>query len=136
MLIIDAVAQLGTALVKGVSGFFERRHKIKEAETENRARLLRDEQSNNHEWEMRSLTNAGWKDDVLFYAIVGMYIYSAFDPEGSVKVFTNWELIPEWFRQITFWTVASVLGVKKIGQYLPGLINGITSAVVNGKKGK
>lgn len=136
MILIDSILGLGKAIVDGISGAVKRRQKIKEAETNNRARLLENKESHNHEWEMRSLTNVGWKDDVLFYAIVAMYVYSAVDPEGAAKVFKNWEAIPEWFRTITFWMVASVLGVKKIGQYLPGLVNGVVSAVVNGKNGK
>ena len=32
----------------------------------------------------------------------------------------SWEALPDWFLQVTFWIVAAVLGVKKIGDYLPG----------------
>jgi hypothetical protein len=73
--------------------------------------------------------NAGWKDDILFYAVVGMYVYSAIDPESAKIVFQNWdEVIPEWFQRITFWLVAAVIGVKKFGDYIPTIINGVKEA--------
>jgi len=39
------------------------------------------------------------------------------------------EKIPEWFRTITIWMVASIVGVKKIGDYLQGLIAGVKAAL-------
>lgn len=117
-------------IVKGVQGYFERKQKVQNAITENKCRLALDKSSNNHEWEMKVLTNSGWKDDVLFYGIVAMYVYSAIDPEGAGRVFKNWELIPEWFRTITFWLVASVIGVKKLGDYVPGAIRGVRDSLL------
>lgn len=116
-------------MVDGLAGHLENKQKIKAAVAENKARLAASEQDHNHDWEMRQLENAGWKDDILFYALLGMYVYSAIDPEGASRVFKNWEAIPEWFSQVTFWMVASILGVKKLGDYVPGLIAGIKQAV-------
>lgn len=114
-----------STLIGGVTQFFKGRQEIKKAVIENKVRLAKDAQSFNHEWEMASLTNAGYKDDILFYAIVGMFVYSAIDPDGAAKVFKNWEAIPAWFREITMWMVASIIGVRKLGQYLPELMKGI-----------
>ena len=59
-------------------------------------------------------------------------LVSAIDPEGAKVVFENWkDAIPEWYRKITMWLVASIIGVKKIGDYLPGVIVGIKSAMRN-----
>ena len=44
-------------------------------------------------------------------------------------VFANWDLLPEWYMQVTMWLVASVIGVKKVGDYLPGLISAVKEAV-------
>ena len=116
--------------IKSITGYFQRKQEIKAADNERRSDMIREKGQWDHEWELASLQNAGWKDDVLFYAIIGMYVYSAIDPEGAAVVFNNWStVIPEWFQKITFWLVGSVLGVKKIGQYLPGAIAGVKAAI-------
>ena len=131
-MIIGAISEFLAAVVKSGTGIIKRRQDLKTAKTENEARLLRDEQSHNQAWEMRALTNAGWKDEALFILIMAMWVYSAIDPEGAKVVFENWkEAIPEWYRKITMWLVASIIGVKKIGDYLPGVIVGIKSAMRN-----
>lgn len=116
-------------IVKGVTGIITKKVELKGAIIDNKMRLAKSEQDYNHDWEMKQLDNSGYKDDVLFYAIIGMFVYSGIDPEGAAIVFENWNLIPEWYLQITMWLVASVIGVKKIGDYLPGLIGAVKSAV-------
>ena len=117
-------------LIKPVSDWMRRKQELKEAINNNKIRMAESEQDHNQNWEMRSLENAGWKDEILFFAIVGMYIYSAIDPDGAKVVFDNWDtVIPSWFSKITMWMVASILGVKKIGDYLPGAIAGIKAAL-------
>jgi len=116
-------------IVKGVTGIISKKVELKGAIIDNKMRLAKSDQEYNHEWEMKQLDNAGYKDDVLFYAIIGMFVWSGFDPQGSAEVFRNWNMLPEWFLQITMWLVASVIGVKKVGDYLPGLISAVKSAV-------
>jgi len=134
--IIGPIVEVVNTLIKGVADHFKQKQTIREKANERRAELASDQQSFNHEWELRGLENAGWKDDVLFYAIIGMYAYSAFDPEGATKVFDNWNVIPEWFSTITMWMVAAVLGVKKIGDYAPPAIAAIKQAWQSVKKEK
>ena len=119
-------------IIKPVSDWMRRKQELKEAINNNKIRMAESEQDHNQDWEIRSLENAGWKDEILFFAIVGMYVYSAVYPEGAAVVFENWDtVIPEWFSKITMWMVASILGVKKIGDYLPGAIAGIKAALKN-----
>ena len=112
-----------------VRDHFASKRKIKEAVTENKIRLATDQQSHNHAWELMQLENVGWKDDVLFYAFILMFVWAGVDPVGSGKFFENLKILPEWFIKTCFWVVASVLGVKKIGDYAPALIAGIKAAV-------
>lgn len=116
-------------IVKGVTKIISKKVELKGAIIDNKMRLARSDQEYNHEWEMKQLDNAGYKDDVLFYAIIGMFVWSGFDPEASAQVFQNWNALPEWFLQVTMWLVASVIGVKKVGDYLPGLIAAVKGAV-------
>jgi hypothetical protein len=126
--ILGAVAGLLTTVVNGVTGHLKSRQELKKAVMENRMRLAASDREFNHEWEMKQLENAGWKDDVLFFAWIGFFIWSGLDPDRAAEVLRAWERLPEWFLQITFWIVAAVLGVKKIGDYLPGVVKGLRDA--------
>lgn len=127
--IVAAIAGLVSTVVDGVSGHLRQRQELKKAVMENRVRLASSDREFNHEWEMRQLENAGWKDDVLFFAWIGFFVWSGFCPDEAGKVILAWELLPPWFLEITFWIVAAVLGVKKIGDYLPGLARGMRDAM-------
>lgn len=52
---IGLIAGLVKPLVGGVVDYVKTGQEIKKAEKENKARLMRDTASNNHEWEMASL---------------------------------------------------------------------------------
>lgn len=127
--IIGAVAGLLSTVVGGVTDHVKRKQELKKAVMENRMRLARSDREFNHEWEMKQLENAGWKDDVLFFAWIGFFIWSGVAPDKAADVIAAWETLPDWFLQVTFWIVAAVLGVKKIGDYLPGAMRGIKDAM-------
>lgn len=124
-----ALAALGTTIITGIVDHFKGKQEIKKAVVENKIRLAQSSQEFNQAWEMKQLENAGWKDDVLFYAWLAFFIWSGFDPDGAASVLKSWEALPEWFLKITFWIVAAVLGVKKLGDYLPGAIKGVKGAL-------
>ncbi len=126
---ITAVIELGKLVLENISSWIKGKQAINEAIVQNKVRLAQSEQSHNQEWEMKQLDNSGWKDDVLFYSIIMMYVYSAFDPLGARAVFESWKVLPEWWLQITGWLVASVLGVRKLGDTLPALISGVKGAL-------
>lgn len=127
--IIGAVAGLATLLFEGVRDHFKGRQEINRAVVENKIRLAQSSQEFNQDWEMKQLENAGWKDDVLFYAWLAFFIWSGFAPGEAAEVLLAWEALPEWFLKITFWIVAAVLGVKKLGDYLPGAVRGVRGAL-------
>jgi len=115
---------IGT-IVTGITSTLKGKQKIKAAVVERKAELAASTQEFNAAWELRALENAGWKDELLFLSIIGVYVYSAIDPDGAAVMFENWEAIPEWFRTVTLWTVASIVGVKKLADYAPPLVKGI-----------
>lgn len=126
---IGALLELGNTIISGVTGHFKKKQELKQAVIDNRIKLAQSAQSHNQDWEMRQLENAGWKDEVLFLAVLGVFVWSGIDPDGAAKVFKNWQLLPEWFLRIVGWLVASILGVKKVGDYLPGAIKGVKDAL-------
>ncbi len=131
-MIWDGVVKIGELLVGGVKNHFENKQKLKQAIVDNKIRLAQSAQSHNNDWEMKQLDNVGWKDDILFYAFILLFVWAGFDPDGATIFFTNLKILPEWFIKTWFWIVASVIGVKKIGDYLPGMIKGVTNAVRKG----
>ncbi|WP_229590874.1 hypothetical protein [Pseudodesulfovibrio sediminis] len=130
--LISALVGLISTVVDGVTGHVKQKQELKKAVMENRMRLAKSDQQFNHEWEMKQLENAGWKDDVLFFAWIGFFIWSGVDPTRAAEVIRSWEALPDWFLQVTFWIVAAVLGVKKIGDYLPGAVRGLKDALGGG----
>jgi len=121
---LPIIGLVGT-IIGGIKDHFEGKRKLKQAVTENKIRLAQSQQSHNHEWEMKQLENVGWKDDVLFYGFIAMFVWAGFDPDGARQFFDNLNALPEWFIKTWFWLVASVVGVKKVGDYLPNVVGGI-----------
>lgn len=130
MVVLDAVFGLAKSGVDGIREHYEGKRKVKQAVIENKIRLAASAQSHNQNWEMRQLDNTGWKDDILFYAFLAMFIWAGFYPDASSKFFTNIEAMPPLFVKVFLWLIASVLGVKKIGEYAPSAIKGIKAAFV------
>ena len=126
---IPALIGLGSTLIGYIADHFKRKQELKRAVTENKIRLAQSAQTHNQAWEMKQLENAGWKDDVLFYAFIALFIWAGFDPAGAKVFFQNLNVLPDWFVQVWMWIVASVLGVKKLGDYLPSLIKSVKEAV-------
>jgi len=116
---------LASTIISGITGHFKRKQEVKNAVAQNKIRLAADQQSHNHEWEMKQLENVGWKDDVLFYGFIAMFIWAGFDPEGARQFFVNLQVLPTWFIKTWLWLVASVVGVKKVGEYAPDAIKAI-----------
>lgn len=129
--VFAAVAGLVSTIVEGVTGYVKQKQEVRKAVMENRMRLAQSDREFNHEWEMKQLENSGWKDDVLFFLWMGFFVWSGFCPEQASTVIASWERLPEWFLRITFWIVAAVLGVKKVGDYLPGAVKGVRDALRN-----
>ena len=130
--IIGPLLRLGGSVVDGVNEHYEGKRRLKKAIVDNNIRLAQSEQTHNQSWEMRSLENAGWKDEVLFYSFIAMFVWAGFDPDGAKQFFENLSILPEWFVKTWLWIIASILGVKKIGDYAPSLIKGVKEALKRG----
>lgn len=127
--VIGMIGDIASEIIGGVRDHFAGKRKVKQAIVENKIRLAASEQTHNQAWEIKQIDNSGWKDDVLFYAWIGFFAWTAIDPETARVVFDNWSQLPDWFLELTFWIVGSVIGVRKIGQELPVLVSGVKSAV-------
>jgi len=118
-------------LRSGVDGFrehLEGKRKIKRAIVDNKARMAESKEGHNQDWEMKQLDNAGYKDDVLFYAFIAMFIWTGFYPEAAREFYKNIEIMPPLFTKVFVALIASVLGLKKFSDYAPAAIKGVREA--------
>ena len=115
MWIVDTI--LGIA--KDGIGFFRDKQKakfqLKMAGLQNRARLLLDTESNNHEWEMKALETSGkglkWFSFSMFSLPI---IITVVDPNYGKEIFANLALVPEWFMQTWVTINGAVWGVAAL----------------------
>ena len=127
--LIAPISSILSNIIGGVTDHFESKRKIKQALVDNKIRMAESALSHNQDWEMKQLDNSGWKDDVLFYSIIFFFVFTGIYPEKAAEIIKNWEILPDWFITIFGWVVAAVLGVKKIGDYLPMAIRGIKTSI-------
>jgi len=97
---------------------------IKLAEKQNKARLLRDEQSNNHGWEMASLADKDkWLRRISFAIFVWpMTPIGVWKPEWLIEYYKVLELVPEWQVQLIMIMVGGVWGVAELKNSLPAIV--------------
>ena len=118
-------------VVNGVKDYMLAEQDMKKAEVENKARLLRDTKSNNHEWEMANLRDKDkWLRRISFAVFTAPLIWAGFDPV-SVQAYFDVALkaMPEWYIQIVLSMVGGIWGISVLKNSVPALVGGIVKAV-------
>ena len=128
---IGLIATLVKPLVGGVVNYVQTGQEIKKAEKENRARLLRDKQSNNHDWEMANLTDKDkWLRRISFSMFSAPFVWALFDPLAVEMYFTlALSAMPEWYIQLYAGMIGGVWGIAALKNTAPALVEGIVKAV-------
>ena len=128
---IGLIAGLVKPLVGGVVDYVKTGQEIKKAEKENRARLLRDTQSNNHDWEMASLSDKDrWLRRISFTMFSAPFVWALFDPTGVEVYFTiALSSVPEWWLELYGAMVGGVWGISALKNTMPALVGGVVKAV-------
>ena len=128
---IGLIAGLVKPLVGGVVDYVKTGQEIKKAEKENKARLMRDTASNNHEWEMASLRDKDrWLRRISFSMFSAPFIWALVDPVGVETYFTiALSSVPEWWLELFGAMVGGVWGVSALKNTMPALVNGVVKAV-------
>lgn len=121
MLGIKTIASLGKSVVNGVRNHFADKRELKKAKVDAKINRLRSAQQHDQKWELRQMENSGWQDEVLFLFFIGLFVLAGVAPEHAREFFENLNVLPDWFVKTWMWIVASVVGVKKIGDYGPKL---------------
>jgi hypothetical protein len=118
-------------IVNGVKDYVMSEQEMKKAEKQNKARLLLDTNSNNHDWEMANLTDKDkWLRRISFGVFVFPLIWAAFDPIAVQTYFqVALTVMPDWYIQIVLSMVGGIWGISVLKNSVPALIGGITKAV-------
>ena len=117
-------------VVNGVKDYVLSKQELKKAEVENKARLLRDKHSNNHEWEMANLRDKDkWLRRASFAIFMTPMIWAAFDPT-AVQLYFQVALnaMPEWYLEIVFTMCSAIWGVSALKNSVPALVGGVVKA--------
>lgn len=124
--IIDGVKEWNNGRVE-----LKKKHlDIKNAAAENKARLLRDKDSNNHQWEMANLEDKDrWLRRFSFGMFALPFIWAMFDAE-AVKIYFDIALasMPEWYVQLFTIMVGGIWAVAELKSSAPALLGGIMKA--------
>tara|TARA_R110000823_G_C15558907_1_gene460249 strand:- start:118 stop:513 length:396 start_codon:yes stop_codon:yes gene_type:complete len=128
---IGLIAGLVKPLVGGVVDYVTTGQEIKKAEKENRARLMRDKQSNNHDWEMASLADKDkWLRRISFSMFSAPFVWALFDPVGVETYFTiALSSVPSWWLEMYGAMVGGVWGISALKNTMPALIGGVIKAI-------
>lgn len=101
------------------------KHDMSLAEIENKARLLRDKEANNHEWEMASLTDKDkWVRRTSFIIFCAPFIVAIFAPDHVKTYFdTAISAIPAWFRDVFVSINGAIWGLSALKNPLSQVIS-------------
>ena len=128
-------------LVKPVADVIKEKHETRKvikkaeldinlAEKENRARLLREKSTNNHEWEMANLADKDrWLRRGSFVIFTAPFLWALFDPTGVKQYFDiALDSMPDWYIQMYAAIIGGVWGFSALKNSLPAMIGGIKKA--------
>lgn len=127
-------AALFTSISQLISGWLNGKLEVQKAKVEtakaaesNKTRLLADEQSNNHAWEMTQLTDSDKPIRRICFCIFSTpFIWAIFDPIGVQTYFTKaLDAMPSWYIQMYMMMVGGIWGFKVISPHLSSLISSI-----------
>lgn len=127
-----------TAAISSVTAIFSQwysgRQKLKEAELnkkiaieENKARLARDKNQYNHDWEMASLEKSDrFLRRASFFLFICPFIVAIFSPELVNEYFSvALEPVPDWYKKIVVGMVGGIWGMSELKNILPSIASSI-----------
>jgi hypothetical protein len=118
-------------VVSGVKDYVMAGQEMKKAEQSNKARLLRDKNTNNSEWEMAALTDKDkWLRRFSFGMFSAPFFWALVDPV-AVEQYFNVALsaMPEWYVQIFCSMCGAIWGLSALKNTAPALIGGVIKAI-------
>ena len=106
-------------LTAGIIDTVKQKREIKAAAAENRARLLRDKETNNHEWEMAQIEDKDlWLRRISFGILSFPIVFAWVDPT-NVALYFNVALaaIPEWYQKMYVGIIGAIWGLAELKRF-------------------
>jgi len=113
--VIGAIVELGGLLFKGATDYIKGKQKIALAEAENRARLLRDRERYNADWEMAQLADKDKWLRRLSFGLFSFPIVMAYVDPNAIKQYFDVALsaMPEWYIKVYLAMVGGIWGMME-----------------------
>lgn len=129
--LITLFTQGGKAAIEDIKESREQERELRRAEMENKARMLRDSQADNHEWEMANLTDKDkWLRRGSYIMFSAPFIWAFIDPAGVEQYFAvALTSMPDWYVKTYVGMVGGIWGIAQLKNSIPGIINGVKKAV-------
>jgi len=103
------------AIFSGLATLISSWFDIKRAKNENKARLLRDTESNNTAWEMASITHTPTGLRYVSFGIIYLpIIVTVISPEHGARIWVNLGLVPEHWITGSLMILGSVWGFSEV----------------------
>lgn len=109
------IAELIKIPLQGIVNHFKQKGEIKKAASENKARLLRDESTNNHAWEMAQLEGKDiWLRRLTFGILSFPVVMAWFDPDLVKEYFdVGLASMPEWYIYVYMGIIGAIWGISE-----------------------
>lgn len=125
MFIIDGIVSLINNIVGGVVETTKAKHAMKLAEMQNKARLLADQETNNHAWEMANLTDKDkWLRRLSFGMFAAPFVVAMFAP-SHVEVYFHTAInsVPVWWQKTFMSITGGIWGLSSLKNIVPGIVD-------------
>lgn len=124
--LLSIVTKVGAGIAGPIVDYFNNRAKEKARQEELKHELhvkkleeIRAGKIAEHEWDLKSIDNSGWRDEFLTI-IISIPLVLVFTTQGAqqhiLEAFTVLEKTPEWYRWMVGAMVASAFGIRQISQ--------------------
>ena len=123
--IVSGITGLISTWLDGKNQKAKAKQAVIQAELENKARLLRDKESNNSAWEIATLRD---KDKLLrrtsFVMFAAPLVLAMFDPSAVKEYFdTAIQSMPDWWIKSFMGITGSIWGLSSLKNIVPSLLD-------------
>lgn len=121
--IIGSISSLIKTWLTGRNEKAKAKQDMERAAYENKARLLRDKETNNHSWEMASITDADkWLRRISFGMFASPFLVAIFAPQHVAQYFSvAINTVPVWWQKTYMAITGGVWGISSLKDSVVGI---------------
>jgi len=116
---------LGTALPEAVIKYYEAKRRLKQevkleklrgkVEYEKmKSKRASESEGRDHEWELQSIRNSGWKDEwvLILLSIPLILVFIPYTQDSVMQGFATLETTPDWYRWLILSIFSAIFGIR------------------------